>query len=161
MFDPSAIIEILQQHQVQFIIIGGLAAVLHGCPEQTYDLDILYADTDDNRQRLISALHLMEAQWDQPLTLAILRSQPVFALNTRHGDLDIMTWIPGVENYDRAIGRTDVFQFGGICVRSLNLQALIDAKEAAADPTPRKQSTLLYLKKLKQFKCGNHTDSHT
>ncbi len=41
MFDPRKIIETLNRHGVEYVIIGGFAATLYGCPEQTFDLDIL------------------------------------------------------------------------------------------------------------------------
>lgn len=61
MFDPRKIIETLNRHSVEYITIGGIAATLYGCPEQTYDLDILYADSVTNRQRLLTALAEIEA----------------------------------------------------------------------------------------------------
>jgi len=154
MFDPGKIIAALNHHQVRYVVIGGFAAVLHGCPEQTYDLDVLYADTEENRQRLLLALHEVGAKWDRPLSNDLLQSQPVFALNTQFGDFDIMTWIPGLEDFNQAFNRTEVFQLGDETLRALDLSTLIASKEAAADPNPRKQSTLLYLKRMRQFKAG-------
>lgn len=40
MVDPGRIIQELNQAEVEYVIIGGVAATLHGCPEQTYDLDM-------------------------------------------------------------------------------------------------------------------------
>ncbi len=88
MFDPRKIIEALNRHKVEYITIGGFAATLYGCPEQTYDLDILYADTPANRQRLLAALHEIGAHWDEPLSESVLQRQPVFALN-RHFPYDL------------------------------------------------------------------------
>jgi hypothetical protein len=45
-----------QQHQVKYVVIGGIAAVLHGVPRATFDLDILIEATPDNAQRLLAAL---------------------------------------------------------------------------------------------------------
>ncbi|MBI5822383.1 MAG: hypothetical protein HZA88_25680 [Verrucomicrobia bacterium] len=52
MFDPRKIIKALNRHRVDYVVIGGFAATLHGCPEQTYDLDIFYADQPGNCRRL-------------------------------------------------------------------------------------------------------------
>jgi hypothetical protein len=82
-FDPRKIIEALNRHKVEYITIGGFAATLYGCPEQTFDLDILYTDTPANRQRLLAPLAEINAQWDEPLSDAVLQRQPVFALNTK------------------------------------------------------------------------------
>jgi hypothetical protein len=86
-FDPQKIIQILNQYEVEFLIIGGFAATLYGCPEQTYDLDILYSDTESNRHKLLASLDEIGAEWDCPLTNRILQQQPVFALNSKYGDL--------------------------------------------------------------------------
>lgn len=154
MVDPGRIIEELNRAQVKYVVIGGVAATLHGCPEQTYDLDILYAATPENRSRLLNALNALQAEWDHPLTDAVLQRQPVFALNTKHGDLDIFTSVPGLDDYFSA--PTAVLEFGGIPVKVLELSALIRTKEAAADPNPRKQSALQYLKALQ--KQNHQTD---
>jgi hypothetical protein len=45
-----------QHHQVKYVVIGGIAAVLHGVPRATFDLDILIEATPDNAQRLLEAL---------------------------------------------------------------------------------------------------------
>lgn len=45
-----------QKHQVRYVVIGGIAAVLHGVPRATFDLDILIEATPDNAQRLLDAL---------------------------------------------------------------------------------------------------------
>jgi hypothetical protein len=148
--NPAHILRELNAAGVDYVIIGGIAATLHGCPEQTYDLDILYDPTDENRRRLLRALERIEAEWDRPLTNELLQRQPVFALNTRHGDLDIFTSVPGVENFQSAVADAAVFEFEGVQVRALNLTALICAKEAAGDPNPRKQSALAFLKALRE-----------
>ena len=41
----------LKEHDVQYVVIGGIAAVLHGVPRATFDLDILIESTPDNAQR--------------------------------------------------------------------------------------------------------------
>jgi hypothetical protein len=149
-FDPRKIIETLNRHRVDYVVIGGFAATLHGCPEQTYDLDIFYADQPDNRRRLLEALREIGAQWDVPLTDAILQRQPVFALNTKLGDLDILNQVLGLESFEEARTHRQVLRAGESEVPILDLPALIKTKQAAADPNPRKQSALEYLKLLQQ-----------
>lgn len=150
MFDPRKIIEALNRHKVEYITIGGFAATLYGCPEQTYDLDILYADTPANRQRLLAALTEINAQWDEPLSDAVLQRQPVFALNTKFGDLDILSEVLGVGAYEQAQSRIQSVTVGKEPIVILDLPTLICTKEAAADPNPRKRSALEYLKAIQQ-----------
>ena len=45
-----------QNHNVKYVVIGGIAAVLHGVPRATFDLDILIEATPENGQRLLDAL---------------------------------------------------------------------------------------------------------
>lgn len=52
----SEIIKALSLHQVEFVIIGGMAAVAHGVPVTTFDLDICYLRTLENIKKLVSAL---------------------------------------------------------------------------------------------------------
>jgi hypothetical protein len=146
--DPALIIRELNRAGVDYVVIGGVAATLHGCPEQTYDLDILYGATPENRARLLEALAAIEAKWDRPLTDSILQRQPVFALNTKHGDLDIFTQVPGLDDYAAAAITAGTFKWEGLEVKALDLPSLILTKEAAADPNPRKQSALAFLKAL-------------
>ena len=150
MVDPALIIRALNRARVDYLVIGGVAATLHGCPEQTYDLDILYAATPENRSRLLTALREIEAEWDQPLTDDLLQRQSVFALNTKHGDLDIFTSVPGIENFSAAASTANICNLAGQEVKMLDLQTLILSKEAAADPNPRKQAALAYLKAIQR-----------
>jgi hypothetical protein len=45
-----------QQHDVRYVVIGGIAAVLYGVPRATFDLDILIEATPENAQRLLDGL---------------------------------------------------------------------------------------------------------
>lgn len=55
-FDFETILRTLARHEIAFIVVGGLCAVLHGAPVQTYDLDIVHARTPDNLEKLERAL---------------------------------------------------------------------------------------------------------
>ena len=54
--DFLEIIRILSGHKVDFIIVGGVCAVLHGAPVTTFDLDLVHSRSQDNLNRLLSAL---------------------------------------------------------------------------------------------------------
>ena len=56
MMDLRGLLQIFAQHRVEFIIVGGVAATLHGSARSTQDLDIVYARTADNHRRLVAAL---------------------------------------------------------------------------------------------------------
>lgn len=46
----------LEKNNVRYLVIGGIAAVLHGVPRATFDLDVLIEDSEDNAERLLTAL---------------------------------------------------------------------------------------------------------
>jgi hypothetical protein len=119
--NPAQIIEQLNAAGVEYVIIGGIAATLHGCPEQTYDLDILYKSSPENRRKLLKALHAIAARWEHPLSEEVLKRQPVFALNTKHGDLDIFSEAPALPSFDDVLPQCESISLGGLPARILNL----------------------------------------
>lgn len=52
----KGVFESFQQHEVRYVVIGGIAAVLYGVPRATFDLYILVETTPENTRRLIDAL---------------------------------------------------------------------------------------------------------
>lgn len=50
------VVRSLQEHEVRYLVIGGIAAVIHGVPRATFDLDILIEPTPENGKRLLEAL---------------------------------------------------------------------------------------------------------
>ena len=50
------VFESFQKHEVKYLVIGGIAAILYGVPRATFDLDILIDPTSENAQRLLDAL---------------------------------------------------------------------------------------------------------
>jgi hypothetical protein len=55
------ILKVLTQHRVDFIVVGGVSAVLHGAPVTTFDLDVVHARNRENVARMLSALEELEA----------------------------------------------------------------------------------------------------
>lgn len=60
-FDPLRILETLDRHQVDYLVIGGVAANLHGSNQPTRDLDLTYETSMANRERLAAALRELGA----------------------------------------------------------------------------------------------------
>jgi hypothetical protein len=154
LFNPGEIIQILNKHNVEYIVIGGIATSLHGCPEQTYDVDILHNNTEDNKNRLLMALNEMEAKWDVPMTAGILNKQYVFALNTKYGYLDIFSYVAGLGYYDDAVKYKEISKYSDIDIPILSLEGLIKSKEAVIgeERNPRKLGAFEYIKNLYEFK---------
>lgn len=63
MFEFRTILKTLVRHEVDFILVGGLAGVLQGAPVNTKDVDILYSLATANPERLMNALIELEARF--------------------------------------------------------------------------------------------------
>ena len=79
-FQPEAVIRLLGRHRVRWVLIGGLAAITHGAPLVTQDVDICYARDEENLERLAAALRdvraaLRSADPGLPSVLQRLRPQ--------------------------------------------------------------------------------------
>jgi hypothetical protein len=106
--DFRALIAALADHEVDFVVIGGVALVLRGSPRSTADFDICYSRQPANLARLAAALlplspTLRGAPPDLPFRLdeRTLRSGLNFTLSTTKGDIDILGEVTGIGGYER------------------------------------------------------------
>ena len=133
----------LDRHQVRYVLIGGLAAVLHGSPLPTVDVDICPASDTANLQRLAKALEDLDARVRTPDTAEgvqfprdaqFLSRVALLNLVTRAGDLDLCFMPAGTRGYDDlAIGASAVRVFD-LSVPVASLEDVIRSKEAANRP---------------------------
>jgi sugar phosphate isomerase/epimerase len=141
--DAEQILAVLLDHGVQFVVIGGFGALLHGDPGVTVDLDITPAASLENRRRLAAALSEMGAQVRVPgleypvaaeLDAEYLARFATITLRTRHGDLDLAFEPDGPEHaplrYERLARRAVAIDLG-IEVPVASLDDIIASKEAA------------------------------
>ncbi len=119
-------------HDVKYVVIGGIAAVLHGVPRATFDLDVLIEASMENVGRLLAALR--EAGFG---TAALTTPEDVLAHEiTVFKDrvrLDVLTRTPGITFVD-AWSRRQTLSFGGQEFYILSVADLIAAKRAAGRP---------------------------
>lgn len=133
--DFLAIFRTLVQYRVDFIIVGGVSAVLHGVPITTFDLDLVHSRSSDNIGRLLSALQDLDAFYRGPgdrrlaPDSAALSSPGHQLLMTRFGPLDLLGTIGTDHGYEDLIERTTELSVGGLHLRVLNLETLIEIKE--------------------------------
>jgi hypothetical protein len=127
--------------EVDFILVGGLAANAHGAIRTTRDLDILYARDAENLARIERALaphspYLRGAPPGLPFRLdaATLQSGLNFTLTTALADLDLLGEIAGGGRYEELLPETRVVDLLGVPCRCLSLDALIRTKRAAGRP---------------------------
>jgi predicted nucleotidyltransferase len=133
--DFIKILRTLSKHNVQFIIVGGVCAVLHGAPVTTFDLDVVHARDADNLERLLAALHELEAYYrDRPgqklkPKLSHIASPGHQLLMTNAGPLDLLGTIGNKLSYRDLIRNTDTLKADDLTVRILSLPYLIAIKE--------------------------------
>lgn len=118
-----------QSHQVKYVVIGGIAAILHGVPRATFDLDILIEASSENVQRLLDAL--LEAQLG---TAALTTAEKVLASEiTVFNDrvrIDVQTSTPGLA-FEDAWQKRETMSYQGQAFYVVSVQDLIASKRAA------------------------------
>jgi hypothetical protein len=130
---------VLARQGVEYVLVGGVAAVLHGAPVLTFDMDILPRRTPENVARLLQALESLDARFrGDPRDLRPNASHLLGAghalFKTRLGPLDVLGSLAGGVTYDDVVERSIVMTLEGFTVRVLSLPDLIAAKEGAARP---------------------------
>ena len=126
---------------VEYIVVGGVAATVHGSSRLTQDVDICYARTDANLDRLVRALRPLKPylrgvprglpfQW----SAATLRAGLNFTLTTAAGDIDLLGEITGGGTYNDMIDHTITVILFSHETKCLNLEWLIATKRAAGRP---------------------------
>jgi predicted nucleotidyltransferase len=131
----------LVQHDVAFIIVGGVAAIAHGSARHTQDLDVVYQRSPENLDRLVAALapykpYLRGAPpglpfvWDS----TTLKRGLNFTLITTLGGLDVLGEITGGGTYEDLLPQTVELDIFGFRCRCLTVRQLIRAKRAAGRP---------------------------
>jgi hypothetical protein len=139
-FDPDEILRVLHRHRVEFVLIGGMAATLHGSDIVTFDLDVSPKSTRDNLERLASVLRELGASLrveGEPSGVAfdahaeLLERMQVLNLATRAGDLDIVVRPAGSTGYDDLRRDAIAISISGVPILVASLADIIRSKEAA------------------------------
>jgi len=141
LIDLERALQELHRSGVGFIVIGGVAATIHGSARVTQDLDIVYARTPENFARLAAALaphapYLRGAppglpfRWDAET----IRRGLNFTLTTTLGDVDLLGEIVGGGGYADLLPHSQIVKVSGLDYRCLSLARLIHVKRAAGRP---------------------------
>lgn len=154
-FDPVAILRVLDEHGVQFVVVGGIAARLRGAPLLTQDVDVTPSRSPLNLERLVGALEELDARLRTapepngvpfPFDPGLLQSSNVWTLVTRFGDLDLVMSPAGTEGYadlSRDAEDLRVSTDPELTVSVISLADVIRSKEAAGREKDRAALPLL------------------
>lgn len=139
--DIRELFRALAEHGVDYLIIGGVAAQVHGRRRTTKDLDVTPAPTPENFERLAAALGALEAH---PVELGPSAPSPtaeqlrlaaiVPPLSTEHGELHILNEVAGASAYEGMRARALTIDIGGIAVQIVSVDDLIRMKQASGRP---------------------------
>ena len=126
---------------VEFILIGGVAAIIHGSARLTYDVDVVYARTSANFKHLAETLkpfspYLRGAPPGLPFSLdeRTLRNGLNFTLTSKLGDLDLLGEVTGGGGYPQLLPRSIEVRSFGVKFKCVDLLTLIKLKRAAGRP---------------------------
>ena len=153
LLQPDELFECLGRHGVRYVLIGGLACVLHGSPLPTVDADICPANDDDNLSRLAAALADLEARIRTPdapsgvpfpRDAAFLSGVNLLNLITRAGDLDIAFTPAGTSGYADLASRATNIIVRKSTIPVASLEDVIRSKTAANRPKDRRTLPVLH-----------------
>lgn len=141
MTDYERLIRTLVEGRVDFIIVGGLAAVAHGSARLTQDVDAVYSRSPDNIRRLVDTLRPLHPylrgappnlpfRWDE----ASVRRGLNFTLTMEVGDLDLLGEITAGGDYQALLPQAVTLRLFGCECRCLALEPLIRIKRAVGRP---------------------------
>lgn len=148
----------LVERGVDFVVIGGIAAVLHGSARNTFDLDICFATDDANLSALGDVLTTLGARLkglDEGVPFVpdrrTLRQIELLTLVTSLGELDVLAKPPGAPNYADLRRNADRYDIGGFNVSVASIDDLIAMKQTAG-----RTKDLLDVEELEAIKRLRH-----
>jgi hypothetical protein len=142
--DLQALLAKLSDAGVEFIIVGGAAAVMQGAPITTNDLDIVHRRTPENVARLLEVLQQIDATMRYDFanrglrpTAEMLAGRRQINLSTLLGPLDPLCELDEGNGYDQLLAHSESVMDQGRLLRVLDLPTLIAVKTKAGRPKDR------------------------
>jgi hypothetical protein len=135
--DLRALLATFAEHRVDYVVIGGIALVLHGGLRTTEDLDVVPNPDPANLDRLCKVLQTMDAM----LLLnparrfgtreaELLKQGRNVSLTTRYGDIDVVRTLTGVPGYAALASDAERYEIDGVALLAASPQRLITMKQA-------------------------------
>lgn len=133
------ILRVLRAHEVDFIVVGGMAAVIGGAPIVTQDVDVLRANAPENVERMLAALEELDAVFrgdDRRLrpNASHLRGPGHLLLATKLGVLDLLGSVEDATRYEDLLADSSWIDLDGFSVQVLSLPRLLEIKRKLKRP---------------------------
>jgi hypothetical protein len=150
--DPGKILRALDRNSVEFVLIGALAARLHGFPRLTADADITPATDRPNMDRLAKALRELRAKvytesvpegLEFDCSAQTLSRANMWNLVTNAGRIDLAFKPAGTEGYKDLASSAERFEAYGVEFLAASVDDIIRSKEAAGRPKDREDLAIL------------------
>ncbi len=147
--DLSTLLEGLVAADIEFILVGGLAAVIQGAPVTTMDVDIVHCRSAENIGKLYAFLKSVGAFYRRMDDVVIepktedLSGTGHVLLTTRLGPLDVLAVIEDGNTYEDLIEHTVEIEFRDHPMRVLDLEMLIRLKKNSKDPNDKQRLPVL------------------
>jgi hypothetical protein len=156
---------------VRYVVIGMVAAAMHGSPLTTIDADVCPSRDPDNLERLARALREIGAQLREDDDLGLvnggpigvsfdctadfLAARPLLQLLTRFGELDLVFEPSGTGGFEDLDRRAESIDLQGLTVRVARLEDVIRSKEASNRPKDQRALPLLrqLLEEIRGRRC--------
>jgi hypothetical protein len=145
---------------VDFVLVGGFAGVVYGCTYVTQDIDICCDFSTENLFRLqkaVADLHPVHRMTSKRIKFKLTKETcgqlKNLYLDTDMGQLDCLSFIEGVGDYQKVKEASKVARLENIRIRVLSLDSLIRAKEAMN--RPRDRQAVIELQSIKKLKEKN------
>lgn|GEM_PF-5265302 len=139
--DAAAVVASLSACRADVILVGGVAAILHGSTLGTAEVDFVRRCTAENSERLLAWAVETDAWFRRDPARRRLRpdashfsARGALLLSTVHGPVDLLATIDGGKGFDDLLPHTEIVQLGDVTVRLLDLPTLIEVKSRVGRP---------------------------
>ena len=139
--ENDKLLQALVQAEVDFVLVGGVAANLHGSSQLTKDLDVVVSLTVENCRRVLKALGSLSPRFYQAAGKPLVQRSPEelaefknLYFETTLGRIDLLGSLPPVGDFARVASCAVEVMLGDICCRLVALDDLIEVKAFVARP---------------------------
>ncbi len=144
--DFEDILQLLEQHDVRYLIVGGLAVIFHAKPRYTKDMDIWVDPQADNVRKTNNAL----ADFGSPFFLSLpVKRNEILQLGVAPDRIDILLSLSGL-SFDNAWQKRIISQYGDVNAKWIDIDSLIEAKRRIDSPRHQEDADLLEKVRQKQ-----------
>ena len=144
--DLKEFIELLNSNGVEYVVVGGHAVAWHGYPRYTGDFDFFVRPSSENAKRIVAVLQTFGFGDTDGLDSLLVEPGKVIQLGRPPNRIDILSGISAV-SFEEALATSVAADLGGVTVRMLGLDALIENKTASG--RPKDQIDVLQLKSVR------------